>query len=402
MDKEKKIQLKRNFGYFRGTSFLIINIIGAGIFVSPKGVLEYSCMNVGLSLCVWAICAVLSLTESLCYAEIGITFPYSGAHYYFLKRCFGPLIAFLRLWTSLFEGSGIIATQALLLAEYSIQPFFPSCLTPKLPKKCLALAMLWSVGILNSRGELKKPSKTIPKCIFTAIPLVTVLFLLVNISYLTVLTPREILSSDAVAITWTDRMIPQLTWIIPFAISASLYSNLLVNVLDSTRVTYIAGQQGQLPLLFNTLNIHSSPLISVLLIVALASTVIVLTNLIELINNLYFMISIWTVLTMMGILKLRYQEPNLHRPYKVFLPFTFITMAISLGLVLIPLVKSPKMHYIYVFLFLLSGLLFYIPLVYFKLKLVWFEKMTCYLQLLFNVCIPDVSDEETEVDTLKN
>ncbi|KAF7465101.1 Hypothetical predicted protein [Marmota monax] len=251
-------------------------------------------------------------------------------------------------------------------------------------------------------GELKKPSKTIPKCIFTAIPLVTVLFLLVNISYLTVLTPREILSSDAVAITWTDRMIPQLTWIIPFAISASLYSNLLFNVLDLTRVTYIAGQQGQLPLLFNTLNIHSSPLISVLLIVALASTVIVLTNLIELINNLYFMISIWTVLTMMGILKLRYQEPNLHRPYKVFLPFTFITMAINLGMVLIPLVRSPKMHYIYVFLFLLSGLLFYIPLVYFKLKLVWFEKMTCYLQLLFNVCIPDVSDEETEVDTLKN
>ncbi|VTJ65637.1 solute carrier family 7 member 13 [Marmota monax] len=479
MDKEKKIQLKRNFGYFRGTSFLIINIIGAGIFVSPKGVLEYSCMNVGLSLCVWAICAVLSLTGSLCFAEIGITFPYSGAHYYFLKRCFGPLIAFLRLWTSLFEGPGIIATQALLLAEYSIQPFYPSCLAPKLPKKCLALAMLWSVGILNSRsvreaawlqmvstvlkvailglislsgvfmlvrgkkenverfqnafdaefpdisqiieaifqgyfafsggetltyiaGELKKPSKTIPKCIFTAIPLVTVLFLLVNISYLTVLTPREILSSDAVAITWTDRMIPQLTWIIPFAISASLYSNLLFNVLDLTRVTYIAGQQGQLPLLFNTLNIHSSPLISVLLIVALASTVIVLTNLIELINNLYFMISIWTVLTMMGILKLRYQEPNLHRPYKVFLPFTFITMAINLGMVLIPLVRSPKMHYIYVFLFLLSGLLFYIPLVYFKLKLVWFEKMTCYLQLLFNVCIPDVSDEETEVDTLKN
>lgn len=471
MDQEKKIHLKRELGYFWATSLLIINIIGAGIFVSPKGVLEYSRMNVGVSLCIWAACAVLAITSTLCSAEIGITFPCSGAHYYFIKRCFGPVLAFLRLWTSMFTGAGIMASQVLLLAEYAIQPFFPSCSIPKLSMKCLALAVLWIVGILNSRGvkevtwlqtttmvlkvailslislsgvftlvrgkkenvarlqnafdaefpdasqiieavfqgyfafsgggcftsvagELKKPRKTIPRCIFTALPLVTVLYLLVNISYMTVLTPREILSSDAVAITWTDRVIPQLTWFVPFAISASLFSNLLINVLQSSRVSYIASQQGQLPLLFNTLNIRSSPLISVLLNVIMGSIAIILTNLIELINYLYFVNSIWTVLSMIGLLKLRYQEPNLHRPYKVFMPYIFITMAITLSMVLIPLIKSPKMHYIYVLLFLLSGLLIYIPLVHFKLKLVWFEKMTCYLQLLFNICIPDKSDEQ--------
>ncbi|KFO22625.1 Solute carrier family 7 member 13 [Fukomys damarensis] len=369
-----------------------------------------------------------------------------------------------------------MATQALLLAEYSIQPFYPSCSVPKVAMKCLALAMLWIVGILNSRGvkevtglqtvsmvlkvailslislsgvyllvrgkkenvarlqnafdgeypdasqiieavfqgyfafsgggcftwvagELKKPSKTIPRCIFTALPLVTMLYLLVNISYMTVLTPREILSSDAVAITWIDRVIPQLTWFIPFAISASLFSNLLINVLESTRGIYIAGQQGQLPLIFNTLNIHSSPLIPVLLNIIIGTIAIVLTNLIELINYLYFVLSIWTVLSMIGLLKLRYQEPDLPRPYKVFIPYIFITMAISLSMVLIPLFKSPKMHYIYVLLFLLSGLLLYIPLTYVKVKLVCFEKMTCYLQLLFNVCIPDKVDEKIQEET---
>nr|XP_006983348.1 solute carrier family 7 member 13 [Peromyscus maniculatus bairdii] len=471
MDTEKKIQLKRQLGYFWGTNFLIINIIGAGIFVAPKAVLEYSCMNVGVSLCIWAVCAVLSLTSALCYTEIGIAFPCTGAHYYFIKRCFGSPTAFLRLWTSLFLGPGVAASQALLLAEYGIQPFYPSCSAPKLPKKCLALAVLWIVGILNSRGvkelswlqtvstvlkigilgiislsgafmlvrgkkenvgrlqnafdaefpeisqiieavfqgyfafsgtgcltyvagELKKPNKTIPKCVFTALPLVTVVYLLANISYLTELTPREILASDAVALTWTDRVIPQLTWTVPFAISASLFSNLLIDILETSRMVYTAGEHGQLPLIFSTLNVHSSPFIAVLLNVSMGSIAIILTNLIELINYLYFVASIWTMLTMMGILKLRYQEPNLHRPYKVFLPFVFIPMAISLCLVLIPLVKSPKMHYIYVLLFLLSGLLFYVPLIHFKVKLVWFEKLTCYLQLLFNICIPDVSDEQ--------
>ncbi|XP_019308936.2 LOW QUALITY PROTEIN: solute carrier family 7 member 13 [Panthera pardus] len=478
MDKEK-IQLKRIFGYCWGTSFLITNVIGTGIFVAPKGVLKYSCMNVGLSLCIWTVvpCALLSMMTTLCSAEIDITFPRSGAHYYFLKRCFGNLISFLNLWTSLFLGPGLAASQALLLAEYSIEPFYPSCSAPKLPKKCLALAVLWTVGILNSRGvkevtwlqtaslvlkmailglislsgvmllvrgrkenverfqnsfdtdfpeasefieaifqgyfafsgggcftyiagELKKPRKTIPRCIFTALPLVTIIYLLVNISYLTVLTPREILSSDAVAITWTDRVIPSLTWVIPFGVSASIFSNLLANVLESSRVTYMAGQEGQLPLLFNMLNIHSSPFISVLVLVTMASIAIVSTNLTDLINYLYFVVFIWSVLSMIGILKLRYQEPNLPRPYKVFFPLPLVTMAISLYLVLVPLVKSPHMHYIYVCLFVLSGLLFYIPLIYLKLRLVWFEKMTCHLQLLFNICIPDVAEEQmSEVQT---
>uniref|UniRef100_A0A673UWK1 Solute carrier family 7 member 13 n=1 Tax=Suricata suricatta TaxID=37032 RepID=A0A673UWK1_SURSU len=468
MDKEK-IQLKI-FGYCWGTSFLIINVIGVGIFVTPKEVWKYSCMNVGLSLCIWTVCALLSMMTTLCSAEINITFPRSGAHYYFLKRCFSKLISFLNLWTSLFLMPGLAASQVLLLAEYSIEPFYPSCSAPKLPKKCLVLAVLWTVGILNSRGvkevtwlqtaslvlkmailglislsgvvllvkgrkenverfqnsfdtefpeasefieaifqgyfaisggecltciagELKKPRKTIPRCIFTVLPLVTIIYLLVHISYLTVLTPREILSSDAVAITWTDRVIPSLTWVIPFSISASIFSNLLVNVFQSSRVTYV-GQEGQLPLLFNMLNIHSSPFISVLVFVTMTSIPIVTTNLIDLISYLYFVVFIWSVLSMIRILKLRYQEPNLPRPYKVFFPFPLVTMAISLCLVLVPLVKSPHMHYIYVCLFVLSGLLFYIPLIYFKLRLVWFEKMTCYLQLLFNVCIPDVAEEQ--------
>ncbi|EDL05575.1 solute carrier family 7, (cationic amino acid transporter, y+ system) member 13, isoform CRA_b [Mus musculus] len=201
------------------------------------------------------------------------------------------------------------------------------------------------------------------------------------------------LSSDAVALTWTDRVIPQFTWTVPFAISASLFINLVINVLETSRVLYIASENGQLPLLFCALNVHSSPFIAVLLIISMASILIVLTNLIDLINYLYFVVSIWTALSIIGILKLRYQEPNLHRPYKVFLPFTFIALGITLSLVLIPLVKSPKLHYIYVFLFLLSGLVFYVPLIHFKVKFVWFQKLTCYLQLLFNICIPDVSDD---------
>ncbi|XP_002759144.3 solute carrier family 7 member 13 [Callithrix jacchus] len=275
-------------------------------------------------------------------------------------------------------------------------------------KSQLLLSLSGKDGNLNrihkipEKWELKKPRTTISKCIFTALPLVTVVYLLVNISDLTVLTPREILSSDAVAITWADRVLPSLPWIIPFAISTSLFSNLLISVSESLRAIYFASQEGQLPLLFNTLNRHASPCIAVLLLVILGSLAIILTSLIKLINSLFSRSSFWSLLAMIGILKWRYQEPNLSIPYKVFLPFPLVAIVIDMGSVVIPLVKSPNAYYVYVLLLVLSGLLFYIHLIHFKIRLAWFEKMTCYFQLLFNICLPDVSEEQmSEVQIVK-
>lgn len=42
----------------------------------------------------------------------------------------------------------------------------------------------------------------LPRAVVIAISMVTGLYLLVNISYLTVMTPRELMSSSAVAVTW--------------------------------------------------------------------------------------------------------------------------------------------------------------------------------------------------------
>lgn len=42
----------------------------------------------------------------------------------------------------------------------------------------------------------------LPRAIVIAISLVTFLYLLVNVSYLTVMTPMELMSSNAVAVTW--------------------------------------------------------------------------------------------------------------------------------------------------------------------------------------------------------
>lgn len=43
---------------------------------------------------------------------------------------------------------------------------------------------------------------TLPRAVMIAIPLVTCLYLLVNVSYFAAMTPTELLTSGAVAVTW--------------------------------------------------------------------------------------------------------------------------------------------------------------------------------------------------------
>lgn len=57
---KEKVELGKKVTLLRGISIIIGTIIGAGIFISPKGVLKNS-GSVGMSLVVWIACGILSL-----------------------------------------------------------------------------------------------------------------------------------------------------------------------------------------------------------------------------------------------------------------------------------------------------------------------------------------------------
>ena len=69
---QEKVVLKKKITLLRGISISIGTIIGAGIFISPKGVLQNT-GSVGLSLVVWTVCGVLSLFGECCCFSGGVS-----------------------------------------------------------------------------------------------------------------------------------------------------------------------------------------------------------------------------------------------------------------------------------------------------------------------------------------
>lgn len=63
--------------------------------------------------------------------------------------------------------------------------------------------------------ELIDPVKNLPRAIAISCTLVTIVYVLVNISFYTILSPDEVLGSSAVAVTFAERAFGMFAWTIP-------------------------------------------------------------------------------------------------------------------------------------------------------------------------------------------
>lgn len=191
--------------------------------------------------------------------------------------------------------------------------------------------------------ELQEPHKNLPRAVLIALLLVMICYTLVNVAYLSILTPAEILSSNAVAVSVAERVHPTLVLVMPLFVACSCYGAANGSIFTNGRVVCSAAREGHMPQFLATINEHfNTPLRAIMFPSCISIFMLLLGNLDSLLSCFSFVAWIFLGGTFLSLIILRWKRPHDLRPYKVWIGIPVVMVVVSCYLVIAPLLAKPQ------------------------------------------------------------
>ncbi|XP_030767413.1 Y+L amino acid transporter 2 [Sitophilus oryzae] len=190
--------------------------------------------------------------------------------------------------------------------------------------------------------ELQNPFVNLPRAIYISLPLVTCIYVLANMAYFSVLSPQEMLATDAIAVTFSNSVLGKYSWILPIMVAISAFGGLSIHIMSSSRMLYVGARNGQFPAMLSHLNMKKlTPMSSILFLNVLSLIMLCSSDIQLLIHYCTIVETFFVTLSVSGLLYLRWKQPKLERPIKVHVSIPIIFVLICLFLLILPVTESP-------------------------------------------------------------
>ncbi|MEO7047197.1 MAG: amino acid permease [Ferruginibacter sp.] len=191
-------------------------------------------------------------------------------------------------------------------------------------------------------GEVKNPKRNIGLALFLGTMIVTLIYVTVNIMYISVLPMQGIASAaqDRVAVTASTQIFGNIgAYVIAVMIMISTFGCNNGLILAGARVYYTMAKDGLFFKKTGTLNKHEVPEFALWIQCLVASGLCLSGKYGDLLDMISFVVVMFYALTIIGIFILRKKRPDIERPYKAFgypvLPAIYILMAVAFCVLLI-------------------------------------------------------------------
>ena len=197
-------------------------------------------------------------------------------------------------------------------------------------------------------GEIKDPSRTLPRALIIGTLMIIAIYLLVNLAYIYLVPVPEIAQSRLIASTAVER-IPILgaagAGLIAAVVMISTFSSVNATMMTSPRIFFGMADRGLFfPAIARVSPRFKSPSTAIFLATGLGVVYVLFNDFKELADK--FVLGIWPfyILAVLAVFVLRKRSPELPRPYRVLgypvVPAIFLLA--SIGMILNALITDPK------------------------------------------------------------
>ncbi len=416
--------LKRELGLLQTMMMGIGGAVSAGVFVT----LGYAASLAGTALIIaMVVCGIINLFTMLSYAELGAALPSAGGEYTFAKISFGGFFSFATGWFEWISNMFYAAFSSVGFA-YLISYIVPAINVPLvavatlvvfslinikgvketgLVQTALVLALLGLLGVFIvaglltgqgsgtfefkapegafgvlralafvfviylggeaiavAQGEVKNPSKTIPRAIILSCLALIVMYAAIAYVVFKIVPPADLAGKGSpLAYVAEQFMGPVGVGIVTVAGIIAALTSVNTSVMAHSRVAYALARDGYFPKqLFSLHGRFSTPYVAIVVgsIFTMAIAATGLTDFVVYATDFGFIIGF--IFVNLSLMKLRKDKPSLVRPFKVPLyPLTPI-LGIATSLFLIFLLE-PSALFVGGELFLFGLVAYYVRII---------------------------------------
>ena len=261
-----------------------------------------------------------------------------------LLMFFGKSALNLENFTSHFDPALFDPNVSTMKAEEFQELIVPRYTTLPAQLAAILLAVMWSYngwdGVAPVAAEVRDPNRNIPRALFAGVGILILVYVGANVAYHGVLNMTELVETPrATAQTMLRKQLGGFgpNWaatavtILSIVIAISSFGAINSNLMQSPRVAYAMGQDG---VFFQKLgHVHAkyrTPTIAICTQATMASLMVVGARISKhyvaalktrelfdiLTDYVIFSASVFLVLSVIGVIVLRYKHPEWHRPYR--------------------------------------------------------------------------------------
>jgi len=398
--------LVRGLTFWGASSLVVGTIIGTGVFLKTAPMAQTGGSAIWV-LAAWAAAGALSLFGAMTYAELGAMFPAAGGEYVYLRQGYGPLMGYLYAWNRFWIATpGSIAAYSVgattflalpvdrtlvaivFIAAFTLLNLINVTAGGRLQTAltvlkvvlviglaagallaphgswdavtaggafpgasafgAMMLAALWAYDGWNNlpmaAGEVRDPSRNLPRAIVGGALAVFAIYALVNLGYFHALPFAEVASasSDAtpgapsVAAKTASQFLGGTTQtLLGIAMAVCALSAMNGSMLTGARVPYAVARDGLAPAALARISEGARiPATSVLVQGALSCVFVLTSRFDEITNAVVFASWLFYALNAGSVMLLRRREPDRERPFRVpgfpVVPCVFVVLALLL------------------------------------------------------------------------